>query len=117
MATEDDLDRLLANVKRGRELAERAEKAHASDKLVDAFAQSHVEAERARIAAGLMGRFFGNRHHAPIFIAGAISIALTLTIIVVVLARPHGSDPLPLIQALGAFLTLALGYVFGKAGS
>jgi hypothetical protein len=46
-----------------------------------------------------------------------LSVGITLTIITVALFPRTGAEPIPLIQALGAFLTLAPGYIFGKAGS
>jgi len=78
------------------------------EKILDVQARGEARAQ------GWLGHVFGDRSHAPIYIAGVIALGMAAIIICVVLLRSDQLLATETIQILGPFLTLALGYLFGK---
>lgn len=63
---------------------------------------------------GWMGSILGSRENAPYYIAGIAIVASLIMLGIVITLQPQNGSAMTL---LGAIITGALGYVFGKSSS
>lgn len=73
-----------------------------------------VESKKLDLDAGLLGKCFGSKHNAPIYIAGLFVMVLVVSGITVLFtssAIPAGEY----WKIIAPLMTMALGYIFGKS--
>ncbi len=72
-----------------------------------------LEKVRMHLESGLLGRIFGSAANAPANIAGVVACLLVVPIAVLAFIAGK-STVVEYVQAAGPFVTLALGYLFGR---
>lgn len=80
-------------------------------KVVESQAQQAIK----KLDRGLIGSVFGTRDHVPNNVAGLIVVIGFGIIAYLALNAANWTAIKDQISALGAFVTLALGYLFGRA--
>jgi hypothetical protein len=81
----------------------------------DASADRWLQSKQMDLDAGILGKLFGTSKNAPIYIAGCVVLLLVLAGIAVVVFDTK-VQPLEFWKMITPVITLALGFMFGKAG-
>lgn len=75
-----------------------------------------LEKARMHLDAGWLGQIFGSSVNAPGNIAGVVACVLVLPVALLAFFQGKASV-LDYVQAVGPFVTLTLGYLFGRRTS
>lgn len=86
-------------------------------KLAGKMLDGHVKIEQAKVDRGKVGDWLGSSGNVPANIAGIVALLASVCLIVAVL-KWAGTPDFPhkdAVSALSSLITLALGYLFGRA--
>jgi hypothetical protein len=86
-------------------------------KLAGKMLDGHVKIEQAKVDRGKVGDWLGTSSSVPANIAGVVALAASVCLIIAVLMWAGASDftHKDAAAALSSLITLALGYLFGRA--
>jgi hypothetical protein len=79
-------------------------------KMLDHQAQT----DKLRLERGVLGWFFGGKDNAPQYVAGFISVASFIAVCVLLFGNKY-ADVSEAVAVISGFLTLSLGFMFGRA--
>lgn len=80
-------------------------------KVVDSQAQQAIK----KLDRGLLGSIFGTRDHVPNNVAGLMVIIGFSIILYLIMNGENWAAIKDQVASIGTFVTLALGYLFGRA--
>jgi hypothetical protein len=89
----------------------------ADAKLAGKMLDGHLQIEQSKIARGKVGAWIGSTQNIPANIAGIIALVASIVLIGAAFLWAGASDftHKEAIAALSSLVTLALGYLFGRA--
>lgn len=82
-----------------------------ASKVVDAQAAS----EKVRLERGFIGQLFGSRDHVPNNVAGIIVLFGFIAVCYILMMGGNFQDKKDALSLLSGLITLALGFLFGRA--
>ena len=80
-------------------------------KVVESQAQQAIK----KLDRGLLGSIFGTRDHVPNNVAGLMVVIGFAIILYLVMTGENWNSIKDQVSGIGTFVTLALGYLFGRA--
>jgi hypothetical protein len=80
-------------------------------KVVDAQAAN----DRVRLERGIMGWLFGSRDHVPNNVAGVVVVGGFIAVCVILYRPGDFASKKDSLAAISSLVTLALGFLFGRA--